>query len=120
MGDTFQVAHKNLEVKSDMAEEYGYTDNVTDGISALDALVAAHIDKYGADKATINSKLTMAGGNPTLMMGEAAASGFSGFSVNEGYVKDANGWGAVVDSAEVKSGDRVDFSGMKIQTGVII
>ena len=38
-----------VEVSSDLAESYGYTDQVTDGVSALDVLVKAHKIIYGSD-----------------------------------------------------------------------
>ena len=42
--------HKPLidtEVQANLAEEYGYVDNVSGSVSALDALVKAHITRYG-------------------------------------------------------------------------
>ena len=37
------------EVSADLAESYGYTDSVTDGVSTLDVLVAANKTVFGAD-----------------------------------------------------------------------
>lgn len=109
-GDVFYMAHNQLKVKSDLAENYGYEDQVEPGkVSALDALVAAHIDRYGADIKTVNEKLAMSYGNPSLMMGEGEGN-YSGFAINEDYVVDeATGYGSNVDSAVVESGDRLDF-----------
>lgn len=45
-----------VEVSSDLAESYGYTDQVTDGVSALDVLVKAHEmilgEEFTSEKAT--------------------------------------------------------------------
>ena len=37
------------EVSADLAESYGYADSVTDGVSTLDVLVAAHETVFGGD-----------------------------------------------------------------------
>ena len=37
------------EVSADLAESYGYSDSVTDGVSTLDVLVAAHETVFGGD-----------------------------------------------------------------------
>ena len=39
----------SVEVSSDLAERYGYTDEVTDGVSALDVLVKYHELTFGED-----------------------------------------------------------------------
>ena len=39
----------DIEVSGDLAEQYGYTDGVSDGVSALDVLVRAHETVFGAD-----------------------------------------------------------------------
>ena len=43
-----------VEVSSGLAESYGYTDQVTDGVSALDVLVKAHEVVFGEGKVCVN------------------------------------------------------------------
>ena len=108
-GNKFYLAHEKLNVKSDLAETKGYTDAVDiETVSALDALVAAHIHVYGKD-ADISQYLTMSGGNPSVVMGYKGPAYSSGFAVNENYAADAKGTGYNVNQAPLKDGDRVDF-----------
>jgi hypothetical protein len=46
-GDKFIVNNQALTVSSDEAENFGYSDSLTDGVSALDVLVKMHEEKYG-------------------------------------------------------------------------
>lgn len=109
-GLEFYVEHKLLDVDSTLSDQYGYEDAVdASKVSALDALIAAHIDAYGKDKTTINSKLTMSYGNPSIMMGQGSAYEYTGFAINEAYPKGANGNGYNVNQAAVNNNDRVDF-----------
>lgn len=50
-GGDFFATGVDVEVPSNLAERYGFTDNVDakTGVSALDVLVQAHIDYYGKD-----------------------------------------------------------------------
>ncbi len=108
-GNKFYLAHEKLDVKSDLAETNGYTDVVDiETVSALDALVAAHIHVYGED-AELSTYLTMSGGNPSVVMGYKGPAYSSGFAVNEDYAADAKGTGYNVNQAPLKDGDRVDF-----------
>lgn len=108
-GDKFYLAHKKLEVSSDIAESKGYTDAVDiETVSALDALVAAHIYVYGED-ADMSQYLTMSGGNPSVVMGYKGPAYSAGFTVNENYYANEKGTGYNVNQAPLKSGDRVDF-----------
>ena len=105
------VAHKTLTVNSRLAEDYGYEDKVADSrVSALDALVALHIDKYGADKGAVNENLTMAAGNPSKMMGISKSGAYSGFAVNENYKfqEGSTETGASLNEAVLAGGDRLD------------
>ncbi|MBQ4595485.1 MAG: hypothetical protein IJB14_00815, partial [Firmicutes bacterium] len=108
-GNKFCLAHEKLNVKSDLAETKGYTDAVDiETVSALDALVAAHIHVYGND-ADLSPYLTMSGGNPSVVMGYKGPAYSSGFAVNENYAADAKGTGYNVNQAPLAAGDRVDF-----------
>lgn len=53
-GGDFFATGVDVEVPSNLAERYGFTDNVDakTGVSALDVLVQAHIDCYGKDFTT--------------------------------------------------------------------
>jgi hypothetical protein len=59
----FAIARQDFTVAADLAEQYGYTDAFEGAqVSALDAIVAAHIAIFGADREIINGKLQMATG----------------------------------------------------------
>lgn len=46
-GNSFLFMNSEITVAADESESYGYTDNVTDGVSTLDVLVKMHEEKYG-------------------------------------------------------------------------
>ena len=59
----FVIARKSFTVAPDLSENYGYNDIFAGAkVSALDAVVAAHIAVYGDSKAVINSKLKLDNG----------------------------------------------------------
>ena len=108
-------------VASDLAEKYGFTDEV-DGVSALDVLVRAHELAFGKDftKETAKDFLVVGStGFITTIFGEKT--GNCGFTINgsvphDGVLKDdsyAPGkksyTGYTVAQAEVNTGDVVDF-----------
>ena len=93
-------------VKADLAETYGYTDtvNASEGVSVLDALVQAHIAKYGEDftAETAKTKLDVdTEGNITRYFGEET--NLSGVIINGQLSTEAPG------SAAIKDGDRLEF-----------
>ena len=105
-----------MNVSSDAAEEYGFTDEV-DGVSALDALVEAHKLVYGEDFTADTAKdylvVNSSGWISTIFREETDA---SGFYVNEGYPNDGKpassggGYnGTFVTNTELHDGDVVDF-----------
>lgn len=47
--DGFILPQTEVNVTSDLAESYGYTDTVADSASALDVLVKIHADMFGTD-----------------------------------------------------------------------
>ncbi len=103
-----------VEVSSDLAESYGYTDQVTDGVSALDVLVKAHKIIYGSDftKESKDSYLTIEGVSMTAVFGfETTAASFvlNGACANDGIKQDDgyNGYG--VNQAPVHTNDMLEF-----------
>lgn len=48
-GTSFLFNNSELTVAADEAESFGYTDEVTEGVSTLDVLVKMHEEKYGED-----------------------------------------------------------------------
>ena len=115
---TFRHAFdQEIEVSADLAESYGYTDKVTDGVSALDAMVAAHELTFGSDftKDTKGDYLAVGDtGFVTTLFGETTYA--SGFLVNEGYPNDGTpGYGNVgyngtyVNNTQITDGDVVDY-----------
>ena len=112
-GDTFLVQHKTIKVSSTLSEEYGYNDEIPadKGVSAIDALIAMHIDHYNTtDKTVINEKLTTNASGAVKMLGEGESM-YSGFAVNSKYVfqEGSTTTGATIFQAALKNGDSVDF-----------
>ena len=120
------------KVPSNLAESYGYTDQVTDGVSALDVLVRAHelvfFDQYDKTNATewlaVNDQgwITMFLGEesiPVCMMVNGAAPGDGSATVNQakvedgdfvffGVYEDATGWSDQYVWLETVDGKRLD------------
>ena len=111
-----------VEVSSDLAESYGYTDSVTDGVSALDVLVKAHEAALGASftKSTAKSYLDIGDtGFITQIFGEKT--GNCGFTVNgeiphndvladDTYAPGGKSYtGYTVTQAKINDGDAVEF-----------
>lgn len=116
-GTFLHAFDQEIEVSADLAESYGYTDKVTDGVSALDAMVAAHELTFGSDftKDTKDDYLVVGDtGFVTTLFGETTYA--SGFLVNEGYPNDGTpGYGNVgyngtyVNNTQITDGDVVDY-----------
>ena len=101
-------------VASDLAEKYGFTDEV-DGVSALDVLVRAHELTFGDafTKETAKDFLDVDGSAvKKLFCMETTA---NGFAVNQGYPNDGTaspygGYnGTMITNTKVNDGDIVDF-----------
>ena len=89
----FIMVPTSVEVSSDLAERYGYTDDVTDGVSALDVLVKYHELIFGEDF-TADTKdvfLAVSSGTITTVNGEET-SAFS-FAVDGEYPCDKTSYG---------------------------
>lgn len=116
-GTFLHAFDQEIEVSADLAESYGYTDQVKDGVSALDAMVAAHELTFGSDftKDTKDAYLAVGDtGFVTTLFGETTYA--SGFLVNEGYPNDGTpGYGNVgyngtyVNNTQITDGDVVDY-----------
>ena len=87
----FIMVPSRVEVSSDLAERYGYADDVTDGVSALDVLVKYHELTFGEDftKDSKSDYLVVSNGTITTVNGEKT-SAFS-FAVNGEFPCDKNG-----------------------------
>lgn len=87
----FIMVPTRVEVSSDLAERYGYADDVTDGVSALDVLVKYHEITFGEDftKDSKSDYLVVSNGTITTVNGEKT-SAFS-FAVNGEFPCDRNG-----------------------------
>lgn len=103
-------------VSYDLAEKYGYTDDV-DGVSALDVLVRAHELAFGKDftKETAKDYLVVgSSGWISTIFGTATYA--SGFYLNQGYPNDGTpassggGYnGTFTTNTKVNDGDVLDF-----------
>ena len=105
----------NVAVSSNLAESYGYTDQVTDGVSALDVLVKAHEimleDAFTAE--TKDEFLVVTGtGWMTKVFGMYPGCGFvlNGGYPNDGTTSEYGGYnGTTVVNQAVADNDRVEF-----------
>ena len=101
----------NVEVASNEAERFGYTDSVTNGVSALDVLVKAHEiafdPAFTADTAAeYLSVSNQYGGFVTKLFG--IETGANGFILNGGYPNN-EGTGTTVLTQAISNEDRVEF-----------
>ena len=111
-------------VTSDLAEKYGFTDEV-DGVSALDVLVRAHELAFGKDftKETAKDYLDVgSSGWISTIFGTATYA--SGFYLNQGYPNDGTpasyggGYnGTFTTNTKVNDGDVLDFYVMEDDSG---
>ncbi len=105
-----------MNVSSDAAEEYGFTDEV-DGVSALDALVEVHKLVYGEDFTAATAKdYLVVGSTGWISTIFGVKTSACGFYVNEGYPNDGtpssygSGYnGTFVTNTKLTDGDVVDF-----------
>ena len=111
---TYLVNESDVEVASDEAESMGFTDQVTDGVSALDVLVKAHVDAFGITKDDAADYLAVSdAGYVTKLFGQETSA--NGFMLNGAYPNDGteSNWGGytgtTVTTQAVASGDVLDF-----------
>ena len=118
----YLVNESDVEVASDEAESMGFTDQVTDGVSALDVLVKAHEDAFGMTKDDAADYLAVSdAGYVTKLFGqETAANGFmhNGAYPNDGTESNWGGYnGTTVVTQAVATGDVLDFFIYEDQSG---
>ncbi len=116
-GNVFIMVPTSVEVSSDLAERYGYTDAVTDGVSALDVLVKYHELTYGEDF-TKDSKDTYLAfsSSGTITTVNCDTKPAFGFAINGEYPSDHvynetyGGYtGYMINQAPVEDQDNVEF-----------
>ena len=109
----------NKEIKSDLAESFGYSDKVTDGVSALDVLVSAHIEVFGSDfnAQNCNEYLKLNGSTISKIFGtETSGCGFfiNGTQPHNDVLNESpygNYYtGYMIDESVVSNGDFVEFA----------
>ncbi len=113
----FIIQQEEVDVSSDLAESYGYKDEVEAGkVSALDVLVRAHEINYGADFNSTSCFDYLDTTGSKLVFGidsNTANSGFivNGVIANDGIYNDLYGGYTqyMVNQAPISDGDTVDF-----------
>ena len=104
-----------LNVPANAAENMGYSDSVSAGVSALDALVEVHKKIFGESFTTASKDDFLAispAGYVTKIFGKETVA--NGFMLNQGYPNSGPGTGigykgTTVDTQKVVSGDVLDF-----------
>ena len=98
----FILSPQEAAVSADLSDTYGYEDSVTGDVSMLDALIAAHILVFGADKAVVNTKFEFVMGGVKTMMGVT--------TTNAGYFLNGATMGsATADQLAIADGDVVSL-----------
>ena len=109
-GAFLMAPQMDANVSSDLAESYGYTDEVpvNKGVSTLDVLVAAHQDIFGTDfnKEDASDYLSLSGNFISTIWG--TKTGDVGILVN-GVMPHTGGVGGAVNQVKVTDGDEIDF-----------
>lgn len=114
---TFLIAPQfNVEVSSDEAENFGYKDKVTDGVSALDVLVKAHEFIFGEDFTKNSSadylEVSSSGFVTKLFATTTTAIGFTlnGAYPHDGTAASSGGYkGTTVATQAVVDNDSLEF-----------
>ena len=105
----FLTTPKEISVRSDIAEQYHFEDQVTSGVSALDVLVQETILIYGADQVTpdtISQYLAMSQGSYGGLM---VSTIFKQNTSANGYVVNGVSAPVTVDKQQIYSGDIVEY-----------
>lgn len=100
----------DCEIKSDIAENYGYTDEVSSetGVSALDVLVKAHELIFGEESVTDELSVSETGW-VTTSLGSGFGFAVNGKAAHDEIMTEYGYTGLMVNAVEVKSGDNLDF-----------
>ncbi|MDR2672405.1 MAG: bacterial Ig-like domain-containing protein [Coriobacteriales bacterium] len=134
----FWIARQKFEVASDLSEQYGYTDSYAGTtVTALDAIVAAHIPIFGDDPEDIHAALEVsddgwimnfmdAGSNMIYIVNDALAGVAAGdyplsdwslvelVSLQEDWGMDVRAWfeqdDSRVDRVQVAAGEKLSLS----------
>ncbi len=108
--EAFIAQYKNIEIDSNIAEAYGYPDNVIDGISVMDVLVTAHLKKYGKNFTPEEKDKYLTITNlGWITSAFESTDGFS-FAVDGIQpIDDSTGNGALITDAKVTSDATVEF-----------
>jgi len=104
----FMIAKQEFTVAADLAEDYGYTDSFnTQKVSALDAIVAAHIAIFGDGVIDVNGALAVStlGGWITNFMGDGT--GYCVYIVNGSFAGGAPG------DMEISAGDYIQLQSIQ-------
>jgi uncharacterized repeat protein (TIGR02543 family) len=118
-GEGFDIARQALAVMPGIAAAYGYGSAVAEA-TALDALVAAHIAKYGEDVDRIHEEMEVADGSVYKVFGRLLSDPtlftflVNGAVPNGGAPAGGGGQGQQstahsIDNALIKAGDLVEF-----------
>ena len=115
----------NVSVSSDLAENYGYTDKVSNGVSALDVLVKAHEIVFEKDFCDENTNrdayLSVSStGWVTKAFGESSGFGFAvnGVAPTSGKPSSSGGYeGIMINETKVMEKDYIDFFFYQDATG---
>ncbi len=107
---------QDVSVRSDLAESYGLTDKVKDGVSALDVLVAANLAMDSSiTKDNISEYIALSGSSLTTAFGMSASTftfAVNGVLPNDGvYNETYHAYtGYTIDQAGVQDGDVIEFA----------
>lgn len=117
-GSFLMAPQKDASVSEDLAESYGYKDQVSGGVSALDALVRAHEVMFGGDfnKDTAKNYLVVSEQGWVQVVFGMETSAFN-FAVNGDYPYDPDSsyssqtgyTGYLITTAPIKDGGSVEF-----------
>jgi uncharacterized repeat protein (TIGR02543 family) len=113
----FELARRPLAVAAGLASEYGHeaAEKFAPGrVTALDALVAAHIAKYGEDAGDISEKLNVLDGVVTMAFGQALPDPSDFIYFINGAAP--GGGGSTPGDALIEPGDKIEF--FSLQSGL--
>lgn len=116
--NAFIAVPKEITVNGYTAEAYGYTDSVTNGVSALDILVAVHVKVYGHNFNPVTEReyLNLSAGAYGSFVSKAFGRdgnrfmfSVNGMAPHNNTLENGYYTGYTVDLTKVENGDRVAF-----------